>query len=331
MGAANVKTRGPGCRGFSQADLLASTVCLLLLAAILSPSLTQARARSQEATCDANLRAIGQAMHIYANDNAEWFPIHFFRGRNAPPTDPPFEDSVHWVGTMGSNDFLRISEQTSSTHSPDRNHPSRSLFLLIIDGLLTPGHFVCPSSGDTVDDLWNYGPDAGGPGQRELGEPGVNRFDFRGYENLSYGYQLPYGRRAKPRETLDPQMPISADKGPYYRASRWRVAGTRTVHERRSRVDPPREWLDLSLDEILAMTTEWEPYNSRNHDGDGQNVLLVDGSVTFAPTPIVGIDYDNIYAFQNSTTDPHEIMIGVVPDAEQAWGPLTNTDSVLVP
>lgn len=322
---------GPRRRGFSHTDLLTSMVCLLVLTAILSASLTRARARSQEATCEANLHAIGMAMHIYANDNREWFPIHFFRGRNSPPTDPPYPQSVHWVGTMGSNDFLRISEQTSSTRSPDRSHPSRSLFLLIIDGIVTPEHFVCPSSGDVVDDLWNYGPDAGGPGQRELGEPGVNRFDFRGYENLSYGYQLAYGRWGRPRETLNPEMPIAADKGPYYRASRKKVAGTRTVHERRSRVDPPREWLDLSLDEMLAMTTEWEPYNSRNHDGDGQNLLLVDGSVMFAPTPVVGVDHDNVYTLQMSRTDPRETMIGVVPDAEQAWAPLANTDSFLVP
>lgn len=57
----------------------------------------------------------------------------------------------------------------------------------------------------------------------------------------------------------------------------------------------------------------------------------VGGSVTFAETPIAGLDYDNIYTIQNSLSDPRKVMIGVVPDADRGWAPLTQTDSFLVP
>jgi prepilin-type processing-associated H-X9-DG protein len=79
------------------------------------------------------------------------------------------------------------------------------------------------------------------------------------------------------------------------------------------------------------MTGQWRPYNSRNHAGQGQNVLFLDAHVEFVKTPLVGIHNDNIYTLQNSRTNAREIMIGVVPDPEQTWGPLTNTDSFIVP
>jgi len=67
-----------------------------------------------------------------------------------------------------------------------------SLFLLIVAGQSTPGQFICPSAGDTEDDLRNRGTDAA-VGTESAGQPGKNRFDFRGYPYLSYAYQVPYG------------------------------------------------------------------------------------------------------------------------------------------
>ena len=45
-------------------------------------------------------------------------------------------------------------------------------------------------------------------------QPGINRFDFRGYPNLSYGYQMPFGMHGKPR-TAWIRQPL-ADKGPAF-------------------------------------------------------------------------------------------------------------------
>jgi hypothetical protein len=271
-------------------------------------------------------------MHIYANDFNEWFPHHYYEPTYVTDTVPA-QHGVRWVGTMGSNEFLSIAERTSKSKSPDRSHPSRSLFLLVIAGMSTPGEFVCPSSGDRPDDLRNHGPDAGGPGADQPALPGRTRFDFRGYDFLSYGYQLPYARRGKPRPILDVRMPIAADKGPYYESAGEGLAGTGTIRDRRSQVDVPQAWSSQSVDEIhRTPTAEWRPYNSRNHSrGEGQNVLFVDSHVEFLKRPIVGVHYDNIYTLQDSFTDPRATLIGMVPDADQAVGPLTNTDSFIVP
>jgi hypothetical protein len=58
---------------------------------------------------------------------------------------------------------------------------------------------------------------SGGSDQNTVAaQPGINRFDFRGYPNLSYGYQMPFGMHGKPRYGMDPRQPLAADKGPAF-------------------------------------------------------------------------------------------------------------------
>ena len=332
MPAASPHHRRTFRRALSIPDILWWLLFLLLLLFVVLPSLFRSRGEAKQAMCSANLRGIGQGMHIYANDNYEWFPHHYYEPTYLE-SSVPAQHGVRWVGAMGSNRFLSITEETLKDKSPDWSHPSRSLFLLVIAGMSTPGEFVCPDSGDRPDDLRNRGSDTGGPGADQAALPGKTRFDFRGYDSLSYGYQLPYARRGKPRATLDVRMPIAADKGPYYESGGEGLAGTGTVRDRRSHVDAPQAWSSQSADEIRRIPpAQWRPYNSRNHaKGDGQYVLFVDGHVEFLKTPIVGVHYDNIYTLQDSFTDRRAVLIGMVPKADQAIGPLTNTDSFIVP
>lgn len=322
----NLAARSLPRRGLTRPDVLALSTVLLLLVAVLPFSLGQVRARARQATCAQNLAMIGASMHIYANDNAEWYPIHFHRAQHTNPDEYPGECGVHWVGYSGSTPTLLKSQRTTPQHSPHASHPSRSLFMLLSLDYMTPEQFVCPQTRDIVDDLWNDGWDGNVPGV-----PGVNRFDFRGYDHLSYAYQLPYGRRARPRETMDNLMPLIADKGPYYEGDYRPIAPTGTINDRRSNLDAPREWIHLSIDELLNLGGEWQPFNSRNHGGLGQHVWHSGGHVTFEVTPIVGIGHDNIYTVQKPGEAPQETLIGVVPNAEQTWSPLTQTDSFLVP
>jgi prepilin-type processing-associated H-X9-DG protein len=311
---------------FSTSDLLWFLIFLLLIL-ILVPSLSRARQHAKLAVCSANLRGLGQGLHIYANDNREWFPTHYFEATHSE--QEPSHQGVSWVGTMGTNDFLSVTEDTSPTRSPTRSHPSRSLFKMVIAGMAAPSMFVCPSSADDEDDMRNYGPDAS-DGVEKYARPGKTRFDFRGYSFLSYGYQLPYGYRGRPRETLDARMVIMADKSPYYARGEDGVAGTRTVRDARSDLNAPSEWKTLDVRQLVAKKQEWRPYNSRNHRGEGQNVLFVDGHVVFDRSPILGVHHDNIYTLQMDYT-ADSVIVGTVPGPDETLGPLTQTDSFLVP
>jgi len=74
-------------------------------------------------------------------------------------------------------------------------------------------------------------------------------------------------------------------------------------------------------DDVLTPTASspWsvmKKANSENHERDGQNVLYVDGHVTWNKTPFCGMNGDNIYTTR---------------DAQVEASPVDRTDSVLLP
>ncbi len=324
-------------RGLTRVELL-SCVCVITLAAtVLLPAQVHLRSITRREICAGRLGNIGYAMHVYSNDNSEWFPIHYFDFQDQQPGTPP-NHGIRWLGTMGSSDGLRISEATTTNHSPRDGHPSRSLFLLVAywGEYAAPHDFICPASPDEVDDLMNYGPDAQPGHAVSPARPGIDRFDFRGYRHLSYGYQLPYGRRGRPWQNSRLDLPILADKGPYTEEAGPGLKGTRTSVDRRNNLDPPNAWRFLSHQQLLQIPDEeWRPYNSRNHGGEGQNTVRPDNSVTFARRPIAGSEHDNIYTlndgFSSGGFNPGARMVGMVPWEDETVGPLTNTDSFIVP
>lgn len=313
---ANALPLHPG-RGMAIAGICCGGVSLLMLPlmiAILLPSLSRAREITKRAVCASNLRGIGQGMKVYANDNLDWWPTTPYAETESAAGGAM---AVSFIGQMGAN-----LTQPRASAGYVQVHPSRALFMLVIDGSCTPKQFICPSSGDAEDDLRNGGVAA---------MLGLNRYDFRGYPFESYGYQLPFGPRAKPNESLDPRVAVMADKGPFFEAGT--PAATGEVPDRPVAQTAPGTMITLSgLPNAAAVLNAdksvWRPFNSRNHGGEGQNVLFVDGHVEFRKQPIVGVNYDDIYT-QQAGYQLEDALFGRSPQDRQ--GPLTETDSIIVP
>jgi prepilin-type N-terminal cleavage/methylation domain-containing protein len=264
-------------KGFTLIELLVVIAIIALLISILLPSLSRARELSKRLVCSSNMKGIGTSAKIYANDNQEKWMI------------PPFKRSVidnEGVAYLAENGdacpasqtgqvgFDRWSQSTSETvDAPNAGSSSvtvtRAYWMLIRSGDITVKQYICPSTS----------------GDEDMTENLDLYYDFTCYENISYGYQVPFGPRdTTAREGMDNRQIVAADKGPYYTPAyspSWEVGAS-----------PGGITLDDS-------PKTWRPFNSFNHggtgNGEGQNCLYADGHSSFQRMPAVGIDNDNIY------------------------------------
>ncbi len=307
--------------------IVAGSILGFVLYSVLVPRLG-GRQLPPRATCASNLRGIGQGIHIYSNDNNGCFPQYLHANLSSDGSNSFSLSPIDYAGYLGSTPRLSIRESNQVAETRSVSNPSRVEFMLVTVGTQTVGQFTCPASDDQEDDLRNYGKD-----QAVIdgaAHPGISRFDFRGYDKLSYGISLPFGTRRTTND--DGRLPIMADKGPYFEAGD-EYADTRSRPDRRSAIVPPAA-LGLMRAGLLGLDHEkWRAWNSRNHNGEGQNVLYLDGHAEFVRTPLAGIDHDNIYTAA-TRSDPTGGLIGKVAEpggATARIAPLTETDSYIVP
>lgn len=307
-------------RGLGLRDLAAVLILALLLILMGIPTLAQSRRLNRREACAVNLRAIGWQAKIYANDNNErWMVPPFKRALvdnggidylagdrvNVPATDP---------GEVG---YAREDQSTADPLGDGGSSAvsvTRAYWMLVRSGDLDAQTFICPASRDAADPAmvpeWYY--------------------DFGGYHNISYGYQVPFGPRGNgPGEWARSDMPLAADKGPYYL----------------NKFEPTFQLGSKNPVAFGDPLGRWRRFNSPNHHGQGQNVLFADASVSFEQTPAVGIHRDNIYTLMVDGWDetgfnrihgesPHYATVAELPYPGQdvfGLGWFSSTDSLIYP
>jgi len=278
--------------------LVAGAVCLFLLI-LLPVLLTKPREQSARQLCGANLAQIGKAMLMYARDHNGALP------RAGGPTST-------WGIVLCWNALTRQQAfAIDVTGSGGSARISSCFYMLVKYYRAPPRLFVCrDDKGATEFRLSDVSP-AVAPsfGLADAWDFGAMDESCRHY---SYSYHFPFSQHAL-TTSRDPNFAVAADRNPFLDAPT--AEATRVAD------------FKPDLKEYSGTAATARMGNSVTHGRDGQNVLFLDGHVTFEKRSYCGLDADNIYLI---STDPQRgSPVGVAPLPPIAM-PDNQRDSVLV-
>ncbi len=292
-----MRTRRSGSSGLTRADVLAVIVLSVFLLVLVGPLASMPRNQGRRAVCMANLARVGKAMLVYANE---------YDGVLPRAGDP---NSV-WYGPVVWNAPDRETAYRIRSDGQGGRATISSCFYLLVKYLQVPPKvFVCPGDEGTREfklaDEVAYLPDFKLADAWDFGAAPI--------DNCSYAYHIPFGQYGL-TTSRDPNLAVAADRNPWIRSP---AAEAGFFTQFRPDIPPYNATIDQAL-----------TGNAISHQGDGQNVLFLDGRVTFEDRSFCGLGKDNIYTRSVLGASGHPV--GEQPVYDSHYGARNGKDSLLI-
>ncbi|MGA2496417.1 MAG: hypothetical protein ABSH20_01675 [Tepidisphaeraceae bacterium] len=272
------------------------------LISILLPALNAAKERANRVKCASNLRQIGQALQLYANDN-KMYPRTYYDYAVAASFKPDFTGGAKT--SPSSNPFLAAPNGTVGT-----NNVLAAAFLLVRTVDINQEVFVCPSSSQQKDTF----------GGGTLTSKDVSNFTSAANVSYSFANMYPTGKltdkgimvasgyKWSPNVTAD--FAIAADRNDGFTTANAGVVAALTSSS-------------VPAQQRLA--------NSRNHEQDGQNILYNDGHVEWAQTMWVGANKDGIFTAAKLSIEGWQDSPDTASKDTTTTDPQLDLDTILLP
>jgi prepilin-type processing-associated H-X9-DG protein len=200
-------------RGLAIAGLVMGGLYVLLVPTVFYPAVDNAIHSANHMNCNANLRSIGQALHIYASqNNGHWPTVYSYPAAAGERWGPGFDPETGEIADRGTK---KIS---IDQHGPFTCNVS-AWWLPVRAGMASPPVFNCPET--TMDVDW---------ADDSMSDP-TRWWSFKKIDYVSYSYQNQLGRNTTDRD--DSRLIVAADRNP--------CRGDCT--EAQKGIDPRKRWL----------------------------------------------------------------------------------------
>jgi prepilin-type N-terminal cleavage/methylation domain-containing protein len=244
--------------GFTLVELLVVVGIIAVLISLLLPALSSSREQARRTVCGNNLRTIGQALNMYANENKGWLPQHPFHG-NVFAFDRNSNWCGEWLWDIAYNDrdgivnYMPHQAPDAQGHYDTPFHPS----------------FYCPSQvlNDDEERMWDWN---------------------AVYTHTVYFFLHVRGLTTDPLSSgnIHPINEKASTKNPEFveklrfrqRITHRRAAEVEIVTDATISSNSPRRFVG-----VAGATIDHTSHTKRNNSPAGGNVLCLDGHVDWRP------------------------------------------------